>query len=217
MPTFLDLKTAVTGQLGGLDANTYVAKRETCINRARRRYYGANPWQYLQNVPAAVTMVAGVGTLPSDYHKKYDPTSVYFYSGNIKYDFTKVDWSNVPSYLGDRYVYAVGKYALGQVYTNHPEITTLQVEYNALPTDYTATDASQDTTVEPCPDTTAIEFLAIGYWWLSKERDIEKFVEFEKMYKEQLQLDIAADLATVPVRFFRPARPYLVKGYRSQL
>lgn len=214
MPTFLDVKTAVTGQLGGLDAATYVAKRETCINRARRRYYSENSWFYLGTNDYSLTFTAGIASLPSDMNQKFDPSDIYFYSGNIKYAFNKVDWGSIPSYLTDQYVFAVDK-STKRIKTNHPEITSLTMSYTTLPADYTATDGSQDTTVEPAPDTTAIELLSIGYWWLTKERDEDKYNMFLAQYKEKLKDDETEDQATTPVRFFRPVRPYVIRGYIS--
>lgn len=215
MATYLDLKTAVTGQLGGLDGATYVAKRETCINRARRRYYNEKKWTYLKEDDATLTFSNQVASLPTDFNKRYDPLDIYFYTGNIKYAFNKTNWGNIASYLTDQYVYAVSK-KNGQVKINHGEITTLTMEYLYLPADYTATDGSQDTSVEPASDITAITALSIGYWWLSKERDFEKFQAFEQEYLAQLALDKAADLMDEPVRFFRPARPYIIRGYVSK-
>ena len=153
--------------------------------------------------------------MPADFSLKFDPSDVYFYSGNIKYAFNKVDWGSIPSYLTDQYVYAVDK-SSKRIKTNHPEITSLTMQYTTLPADYTAIDGSQDTTVEPAPDITAIEFLAIGYWWLSKERDFNKFQYYENLYKEKLKDDLTEDEATTPVRFFRPVRPYIIRGYISK-
>lgn len=90
------------------------------------------------------------------------------------------------------------------------------MEYTYLPADYTATDGSQDTTVEPSPDITAIELLAIGYWWLAKERDFTKFNVFEQQYQAQVKRDLDLDADTDPVRFFRPVRPYIIRGYISK-
>lgn len=216
MSTFLDLKTAVTGQLGGVDANVYVAKRETCINRARRRYYSENSWYYLGVNDYTVTFTAGIGSLPSDFNLKFDPSDVYFYSGNIKYAFNKVDWGSIQSYLTDQYVFAVDK-SSKRIKTNHPELTSLTMQYTSLPSDYTATDGSQDSTVEAAPDTTAIELLSVAYWWLSKERDIDKYNNFLGQYKDKLRDDLTEDEATTPVRFFRPVRPYIIRGYISKI
>jgi len=215
LSTFLDLKTDVTSQLGGLDAATYVSKRETCINRARRRYYSETSWYYLGVNDYSLAFTAGIATLPTDMNQKFDPSDIYFYSGNIKYAFNKVDWGSIQSYLTDQYVYAVDK-SSRRIKTNHPEITTLTMQYTTLPADYTATDGSQDTTVEPAPDITAIALLAIGYWWLSKERDKQKYNEFETEYLAKVKQDMTEDEATVPVRFFRPVRPYIIRGYISK-
>lgn len=215
MNTYLDLKTSVTGQLGGLDGGTYVAKRETCINRARRRYYGEHRWYYLNIDDYTVTFTGGIGSLPANFNLKYDPIDLYFYAGNIKYVFTKVAWGSIPSYLTDQYVYAVNKHT-SEIKTNHPEIISLTMEYTYIPADYTATDGSQDVLIEPAPDITAIELLSIGYWWLSKERDFTKFESFEQDYTTQLQKDLALDDDTDPVRFFRPVRPYIIRGYISK-
>lgn len=215
MSTFLDLKTDVTGQLGGLDAATYVAKRETCINRARRRYYSDNSWYYLGVNDYPLSFSASIASLPSDMNQKFDPSDVYFYSGNIKYAFNKADWGSIPSYLTDQYVFAVDK-GTKRIKTNHPEILSLTMQYTALPADYVATDGSQDTDVEPAPDISAIVLLSIGYWWLAKERDRDKYESFLQQYKDQLALDLAEDEATTPVRFFRPVRPYIIRGYVSK-
>lgn len=216
MSTFLDLKTAVTGQLGGLDAGTYVAKRETAINRARRRYYSENSWYYLGVNDYTLNFTAGIASLPSDMNQKFDPSDIYFYSGNIKYAFNKVDWGSISSYLTDQYVFAVDK-SSKRIKTNHPEIATLTMQYTTLPADYTATDGSQDSNVEPAPDITAIEYLSVAYWWLSKERDSEEYDRHMAMYREQLKIDLEADQATTPVRFFRPVRPYIIRGYISKM
>lgn len=215
MATFLDIKTDVTEQLGSLDANTYVAKRETCINRARRRYYSENAWYYLGVNDYSLAFTAGVAPLPTNFNKKFDPEDVYYYSGNIKYAFNKVDWGSIPSYLQDQYVYAIDKTA-GSIKTNHPEIAALTMSYTMLPSDYTATDGSQDTSVEAAPDITAIVFLAIAYWWLSKERNDDLYKLFLAQYKDKLKDDMTQDEATTPVRFFRPLRPYIIRGYVSK-
>ena len=215
MSTFLDLKTGVTGQLGGLDGGTYVAKRETAINRARRRYYGEHRWEYLNVDDALLTFTVGVASLPADFNLKYDPLDIYYYSGNIKYPFTKVSWGNVPSFLQDQFCYAVNK-KTKQVKTNHPEIATLTLEYTYTPADYTSTSGGDDATIEPAPDITAIELLAIGYWWLAKERDIQKFKMYEQQYHDQVKRDLALEASTEPVRFFRPVRPYIIRGYISK-
>lgn len=216
MSTFLDLKTDVTGQLGGVDGGTYVAKRESCINRARRRYYSENQWQYLGVPDYALTLVAGIGTIPTNFNVKFVPDDIYFYSGNIKYGFSLVDWGNVPSYLTDQYVYAIDQTGR-RIKTNHPEITSLTMSYTYLPSDYTATDGSQDTSIEAAPDITAIELLSIGYWWLSKERDTEKYQMYEQQYQAQVKRDLLEDQASTPVQFFRPVRPYIIRGYISKM
>lgn len=215
MSTFLDVKNEVTGQLGGLDATSYVAKRETCINRARRRYYSETSWQYLGVNDYPLPFTAGIAPLPIDFNVKFSPQDIYFYAGNIKYTFNKVEWGSIPSYLTDQYVYAVDKGVARQVKTNHPELSSLTMSYTTLPTDYTATDGSQDTSVEPAPDISAIVLLAIGYWWLSKERDEDKYQLFLKQYLEKLKTDLSEDYSTTPVKFFRPTRPYIIRGYIS--
>lgn len=121
----------------------------------------------------------------------------------------------MPSYLADQYVFAINRKSK-QIKINQPSVTTLTMEYTYLPADYTATDGSQDSLVEAAPDITAIELLAVGYWWLAKERDMEKFAQFEAAYKEKVKLDLAEDSATTPVRFFRPVRPYVIRGYVSK-
>lgn len=217
MSTWLDLKTAVTGQLGGVDGGVYVAKRETAINRARRRYYSKRRWSFLKVDDATLTFTAQVASLPTDFNRSFDPIDIYFYSGSIKYPFEKVEWGSINSYLSDQYVYAINK-KTNQIKINQSSATvsTATMEYTYLPADKTATDASQDTDVEAAPDTTAIELLAIGYWWLAKERDEEAYKSFEGQYEQKTQEDIVRDLAATPAHFFRPKRPYIVKGYRSQ-
>lgn len=215
MSTFLDVKTAVTGQLGGVDAATYVAKRETAINRARRRYYSSHPWEFLLKPGVTQAFVAGIGTIPTDMNVKLVPRGLYYYSGYLKYEFDKVAWSDVPSYATDSYVYAVD--AQGRRFkTNHPEIASLTLDYYYLPADYASTTGGDDSTVEPAPDTSAIEFLSIGYWWLAKERDEDKFKIFEQRFLSQLREDTKAEAATEPVRFFRPARRRPQFGYVSR-
>ena len=216
MSTFLDLKTAVTGQLGGLDASTYVAKRDNCINRARRRYYSEASWQYLGANDYILNFTNGIALLPIDFNVKFSPQDLYFYAGNIKYVFNRTEWGSIPSYLTDQYVYSIDKGTARQIKTNHPEIATLSLSYNVLPSDYTATDSSQDSLTEAAPDITAIELLAVGYWWLSKERDFEKFQYFENLYKEKLKADLKEDESTNPVKYFRPIRPYVIRGYISR-
>lgn len=197
-----------------MDGGVYVAKRETAINRARRRYHSERQWSFLTVDDSPLAFAAGVASLPADYNDKFDPLDVYFYSGNTKYCFEKVAWSAVPSYQSDRYVFATNKKA-SQIKTNHPEIAAATLSYTYLPPDKTSTTGSQDSDAEPAPDLTAIEFLSIGYWWLAKERDETKFASFQASYAQQLALDVADDRRTVPARFFRPRRPYLQKGYQS--
>lgn len=217
MPTWLDLKTAVTGQLGGVDGGVYVAKRETAINRARRRYYSKRRWSFLKVDDATLTFTAQVASLPADYNRKFDPIDIYFYSGNIKYCFDKVEWGSINSYLSDQYVYAINR-KTNQIKINQPTATvpTTTMEYTYLPADKTSTTGSQDSDIEPAPDSTAIELLSIGYWWLAKERDEDAYKSFERQYQVHLQDDITNDLASTPAHFYRPKAPYLLKGYRSQ-
>lgn len=215
MATWLDLKTAVTGQLGGVDGGVYVAKREVAINRARRRYYSKRRWSFLKVDDATLTFTAQVAPLPSDYNRKFDPIDIYFYSGNIKYCFEKVEWGSIPSYQTDQYVFAINR-KTNQIKINQTNVATATMEYTYLPADKTATDGSQDTDIEPAPDMSAIELLAIGYWWLAKERDEDNYKLFEGQYEQKMQEDIVADLASTSAHFFRPKAPYLIKGYRSQ-
>jgi hypothetical protein len=158
-----------------------------------------------------VTISSQLGTLPTDFNPKFDPVCVYHYSGAIKYEYTKVEFADINSYATDTYVYALD-IANSQIKTNQTTGISLSLQYTYRPADHPA-DNTEDSSVEPAPDITAMGYLAIAYWWLSSERNTETHDIFMKMYQQELSNLIRADQSTDPVRLYRPLRSYVSRGY----
>jgi hypothetical protein len=213
MSTYLDVKEAVAENLGKTDGATPDTKREGAINRARRKYYSEGRWGFLTRT-ATLTFTAQVASLPTDFNGKFSPVCVYKYSGNVKYEFLKVPYADIGSYLTDQYAYAVDEYN-GTIKINQSD-ATLTIDYVYLPADKTATDGSQDADIEPAPDITAITLLATAYFYLSSRQSKGSYEQFKQAYDLQLQEDQRSDAQGSPIRFFRSSALLINRGYQSR-
>jgi len=212
MSVLLDIKNEVAGQLGADNGSVSVPKRDRAINRARRKYYSEKRWSYLKKT-ASITITAQLGSVPSDFNKKFDPIAVYTYSGNMKYEYKKVDWDDLLEYGTLDYCYAINK-VNGQIKISQTTVTPVSMDYTYLPAD-AAISTADDNTTEPAPDITAIVLLSIGIWWLSSERATGKYQLFYDQYKDQLTQDIRIDGASQALRRFnRPCYPDF--GYKGR-
>jgi hypothetical protein len=212
MPTTLNLKDFVADQLGTGNGSTSVPKRDRIINQARRKYYSERRWNFLFK-SATVTITAQLGTLPTDYNKKFDPIGVYTYSGNTKYQYDKVEWEDLSYYSDADYVYAIDK-GNGQIKINQ-SISSITMDYTHLPADRPI-NTSEDSQNESAPDITAMGYLAIAMWWLASERNDDNYKLFKAEYDKQLQSDVIADGSSQAVKPIIPRRLPLKTGYRGR-
>ena len=214
MSTYLDLKTYVANQLGNTDQTTFDAQRDQfAINNARRDFYHRRKWSFLRKT-ATLTFAGGFAPLPADFDKFFDPNFVYTFSGNVKYDYLPVEYSELQAYAADCFVYAVDK-VNSRIYTNQASVTTLTLDYQYEVSDYTATDATQNALVEAAPDITPIVLRAVALFWLSSERSTSKYQLFNDQYEQLTRRMEVMDAARTPQRFF--GRPTFSKnGYQSR-
>lgn len=214
MPTFLDIKSAVANNLGRIDQATYDSKREGSINRARRKYYQEVGWNFLKKT-VTLTFTSKLAPLPTDYSTKFDPVRVYDYSDNVEHTYVKVDLDRVNNYLEFDYVYAIDR-ENGKIVTNQ-DVATLKMIYIYLPLDITVTDSSKDNTVDPAPDTTAIEHLATALYFLGARQAAGKYQMFKDEYDKQLELDKRNNSTNDTVRLYRqPEDDKVDYGYQSK-
>jgi hypothetical protein len=212
-PSWLDLKTFVSGQLGADSGSTPTALRDKRINEARREYYNYRRWTFLQK-SATLNFTAKVATLASDasdYNKKFDPIDVYKYVGTVKYQFSKVAYADVGYYATDQYVYAIDKQA-GTVKINTTD-ATLTIDYTHLPADRDTATTGDDSTSEPTADITPIGYLAVAKWWLTSERKSGNYQLFRDEYREALAQAVVADTGSIPVRPMYPRNKRINTGY----
>lgn len=201
MSTLGDIKYDVSSQLGAIDGNISVPKRDRAINRARRKFYGERKWSFCNIPDASVTITTQQGDLPTDYNRKFDPNKVYVYSGGVEYVFAKKQWSEIDAYPADSYVYAINKNT-NKIKLNQTQFASILLDYQALPAN-APLDTTQDATVELAPDIEPINNASIAYWWLTSERNTANFDRFMDLYKEGLGLAVQADTANQPVRTLR--------------
>jgi hypothetical protein len=211
MSTYLDVKEAVAENLGKTDGSVYNTKREGAIKRARRKFYSEKPWSFLRKLGVTLTFTNNVASLPTDYNPTFIPLSVYSYSGNVKYDYRQVDWSNLAAFNNADWVYALNR-ADNTIKISQPD-TTLLFDYIYLPADKTAIDGSQDNDVEPAPDTTAIELLATAYYYLSSRQSKSSYAQFMDAYNMELARLAKNDHQNDSVLFFRNPAPSISSGY----
>jgi hypothetical protein len=214
MPTYLDLKDEVANNLGKTDGSTYNVKRESAINRARRRYYSAKRWTFLSKKATSVVIASQLGDLPTDYNTKFAPGCVYTYSGNIKTEYRQVEWDQLAAYGQLDYVYAVDL-VNRDIKISQTNVAAVLLDYQYLPVSKTATDGSQDADVEPAPDVTAIALLATAYFYLSARQGKAAYKAFSEDYKLQLGIDVADDNQAAPVRFFHEGLRPINTGYQG--
>lgn len=203
-----DIKVSVANQLGATNGTDSVPKRDRAINDARREYYGAYKWSFCFK-SESISITSQEGSLPATYNKKFDPEAIYSYSGNNKYDFTKVAWDDVDNYTTGSYVYAINKQT-GKIKINQTTFSTVTLDYYQMPTD-APIDTTEDSTDELAPDITAIVYNSIARWWLTAERNGAMFDRFMDMYRDQLLQDKKIDASNRPVKNVRWNR--LRQGY----
>ena len=214
MSTYLDLKTYIANQLGNTDQTTYDPQRDTfAVNNARRDFYHRRKWSFLRKT-ATLTFSSQYASLPTDYDEYFDPNSVYTYSGDVKYDYQQVEYEDLSAYSTSAFVYAIDK-VNSRIYINQASVTTLTLDYQYQVADYTATDSSQDTDVEPAPDMTALAMRAVALFWLSSERSTAKYQLFNDQYEMSAKRMEVMDAARTPVRFFGKTN-YPRNGYASR-
>lgn len=222
--TLLQLKTMVANHLGSDDGGTATAIRDTLVNRARQRFYGERKWSFCLSPNTTVTITAQLGTLPSTFNLAFDPECVYTYTGNQKYEYTKVEYNEVNTHTTNSYVYAIDKTAK-KIYINQTTVSSVLMDFYQVPAD-AATDGSADSTNELAPDISAIGYLAIAYWWLGKERATSKYQLFYDMYKEARDAMKSLDVKNQAVKplnlnpltqgYNARSRTYVPKGYIGQ-
>lgn len=200
MATLLDIKNFVANHTGKDNGSTAVPKRDRLINAARRQFYTERPWSFLKD-DDTLTFTSQEADLPADFNEKFDPLDIYKYDGNVKYQFKKVDWSEVDNYLTDQYVYAIDR-TNGKVRINTSD-SSLTILYTKLPADK-AIDTSANSDTEDAPDITPIGLLATAMWWLSSERSTAKYQLFYDQYNDAMARAVRMDAQTQPVKLFSP-------------
>jgi len=185
MATLLDIKNFVADLIGTGDGTTSVPKRDRIINSARRKFYSEKKWSFLKKTATLnfTDNEADLSADASDYNYKFDPISIYTYSSNIKFQFTKVEWDDLTAYETSNYVYAIDK--AGKKIKISTGDTTVSMEYIYLPTDKVI-GTSDDTDEEPVGDITAIGLLSLSMWYLGSRQSMAKYQLFKDEYKEEL-------------------------------
>ncbi len=211
MSTLGDIKHDVAGQLGATDGATSEAKRDRAINRARRKFYSEKKWSFCLVPGTTVAIASQLGTLPSNYNKKYDPEAVYYYSGDVKYHFGVVAFNDVDNYDDGAYVIGINR-STGQIKMNQTSIASISMDYYALPAD-APIDTTQDATAELAPNIEPITTAAIAFWWLTSERSTANYDRFMDEYKILVANEKKIDSYNTPVRKLN-ANP-IGKGYNS--
>lgn len=211
MSTLGDIKVSVATQLGATDGTASVPKRDRSINRARRKFYSERRWSFCFR-SATVSISSQLGSLPTQYNKKFDPECLYYYSGNTKYELAKVEWSDIGMYSGTDFCYAINKQS-DQIQISRTDVSSVTMDYYQLPAD-AAIDTTGDATSELAPDIEPLISLSIAYWWLASERNTANFDRFYDLYKEDLAKAVQADVANQPVKQIVTLRRPL--GYNSR-
>ncbi len=212
--TWLMLKEAVANNLGKTDGSTYSVKREDAINRSRRTFYSFRQWSFLTKNEATLTFTARVASLPTDLNLSFKPVCVYKYVNTTKYELSQVEWVDIASYSSGQYVYAINKVDK-QIKTSETD-ATLSIDYTFLPVDITATDGSADSSIEPAPDTTAIELLATAYFFMSSRQSRSAYSQFLDSYKEEVRRMASTDASRSSLpRLFRSIGTTVKQGYES--
>lgn len=201
MATLLTIKDYVANQLGKDDGSTPNSKRDKIINQARRKFYSEKRWSFLRTQGNAPTFTNYVANLPANYNIKYDPIAVYAYSGNAKFQYSKVSWDDLDEYGTADYVYAIDKINRTIKVSQNPY--TVYLDYTYLPADKDM-GTSDDTDAEPIDDITPIGLLAVAMWWLASERATGKHQMFLDEYNEELSRLKEADASSHAIRFFKP-------------
>lgn len=225
MATLLDIKNDVAGQLGATDGAVSVPKRDRAINRARRKFYSERKWSFCFRSATSQTVTSQLVDLPTNFNKKFDPDCVYYYSGGVKYEFEKVEWSDIDQYDTGSYVYAINKQT-EKIKINQTTVSTIDIDYYQLPTD-AAISTTDDSTEELAPDIEPITTLSIAYWWLTAQRSTANFDRFMDIYRESLLPQaVQADVANHPPKplttlrnrlgYNRRYGTGLIKGYISR-
>lgn len=209
--TWLQVKEAVANNLGRTDGATYSVKREDAINRARRKFYSERQWRFLKRTAGTLTFTAQVASLPTDFNLSFSPICIYKYVSNVKYEYRQVNWDDLVAYSTLDYVYAIDPY--NKTVKISQTDASLSIDYTYLPTDQTATDGTDDTDVEPAPDTTAIELLATAYFFMSSRQSKSSYQQFLDGYREELSVMVSRDAVTMNPRFFRQQRSSTERGY----
>ncbi len=192
MATLLDIKKFVASQTGKTDWSVADTKRDTIINQARREFYSTKKWKFLKKT-ATLTFSSGSASFPSDYNPSFDVGQIYSYTGTEKQPYTQVDLEDLTSYPADStsdFVFALD--IENSAIKSNQQSATPTLTYYHLPADK-ATDASDDSDVEPSTDITCISLLATAMWWLAKERDADNYNRFYVRYQEALKKAIQRD------------------------
>lgn len=188
MPTLLDIKNFVTGQLGADEGSLNDTIRDRLINDARRKYYSERRWSFLETAYQPSWTPSGsfyTAAMPAGWNPKFKPV-LQEASGGIDIEYRLVPYAG----LNDRkYCYAVSgdTVTVSRIVSAGPAIT-----YWVLPADASLT-GSDNAVEEPAPDITALSYYALASWWLSSERNRGNYLLFMDMYREQRTLDVAAD------------------------
>lgn len=215
MATLLDIKNGVADQLGAGNGTTTVPKRDRAINRARRKFYSERRWSFLRKTATLnfTNKTANLSVDVADYNYKFDPISVYSYTGTTEFKYVKVNWDEVSSYNSGAYVYAINK-SLKQIKTNQ-STGTLTLEYTYLPTDKSI-DTVGNADEEPTSDIEPIILLSIAYWWLSSERATGKYQLFKDEYDKELAKAIVSDSGSQAHKSLRKSSSNSIYGYRGR-
>jgi len=190
MAILLNIKDYVATQTGQSNGSSVDVDRDNLINAARRTFYSRFQWSFLTKT-ATVSISSQLGTFPTDLNKKFDPIKVYYYTGTTKYEFVRVEMSQVDSYDTNDWVYAVDK-VNGRIKINRTDVTSVSMEYTFLPTDWRVTTEDNAST-EQAPDIMAIAYLATAMYWLSGERSMTKYQLFNDLYEKEIIDMIAYD------------------------
>jgi hypothetical protein len=192
MASLLNIKQFVASQTGKTDWSVADSKRDTIINQARREFYSIRKWKFLKK-SATLTFSSGEVAFPADYNPNFDVGQIYSYVGQDKTSYDQVELEDLPKYESDSssyFVFAVD-YENSKIKSNQQSATPTLTYYH-LPADK-ATNASDDSDIEPTTDITCICLLATAMWWLAKERDEDNYNRFYVRYQEALKKAIQRD------------------------
>ena len=208
----LEIKNYLAVQRGQNDGNVPDPGRDTIINVARRQYYASRRWKFLrrqgfqfyfQTDPLFPGLFSAA--LPLDMNHKFNMFAVYDTLGRpvTLAPLDQLILSNQYAIAGRR-AYAVDENRK-VIMTTDPD-ATLYCDYQMLPADLPL-NGSLDNSYEPCPDLTAIKYLAMALWWVGSERDDLSKADWMKMYETQYQMDVISDAASESPRQYRIIPP----------